>query len=77
MKRPTTVDIRAMALGFIDRAHGPILVGKLAMHLGWWVSIEETEKLVADLVGDGYLRLLTPEEAKACGVRHGYLRTPS
>jgi hypothetical protein len=66
-----------MALGFIQRAQGPILVGKLALHLGWWISVEETEALVLDLVREGYLRLLTPEEASAFGVRHGYTRAPS
>ena len=50
-----------------------MLIGAVAMHLGWWATLAEAEKLLEGLVVEGVLRHLTPSEASQCGLRHGYV----
>jgi hypothetical protein len=57
----------------VNRLGKPALIGIVAVQLGWWATLDETEALLDDLVREGLLRRLTPDEEKACCMRHAYV----
>jgi hypothetical protein len=71
--RPAPHEVRRLVLEYARNASRPLLIGAVAMHLGWWATLAETEKLLESLVTEGLLRHLTPSESSRCGVRHGYV----
>jgi hypothetical protein len=72
--RPAPHEIRRLVLEYAGRSSSrPLLIGAVAMHLGWWATLAETENLLEGLVSEGLLRHLTSSESILCGVRHGYV----
>ena len=51
----------------------PILIGEMAVLLGWWATLKDTEIIMNEMVAEGLLRCLTEEERRGFGIRHGYL----
>ena len=71
-KRPPTEQIRQTALEYCLKVKKPILIGRLAIGVGWWWSIADTEVLLKQMVAEGILRELTEEERQQFDVRFGY-----
>lgn len=51
----------------------PMLIGRAAVHLGWWATLPDTESLLEEMVKDGALRPATDVELREAGVRFGYM----
>ncbi len=72
--RPPVEEQKATAIAFAKkRAPRPILIGEVAMQLGWWATLKETEALLEEMIHDGTLRRPTKAEYKEYGVRFGYV----
>lgn len=72
-KRPQTEQIRPRALEYCLKVKKPILIGRLAIEIGWWWwGIEDAEVLLNQMVAEGILRELTEEERQQFDVRFGY-----
>lgn len=71
-KRLPTEELRQKALDYCRKVRAPILVGRLALEVGWWLSIEDTETLLDEFVREGLVRKLTPEELRQFDIRFGY-----
>ena len=73
MKKPTPDQQKQSILDHAKkRDPRPILTGEVALMLGWWASLRDTEAVLDDMVKDGVLRFVTNEECLTFGVRHGY-----
>lgn len=71
--RPPLEVRRNRCMTLVGGLHKPALIGFIAVELGWWATLAETEAILEGLVKDGLLRRITPKEASACGIRHGYV----
>lgn len=54
------------------RAPRPILIGDVALNLGWWSTIRKTEELLEEMVEDGVLRRATEAECRTYDIKCGY-----
>ena len=70
--KPTPPRIREQVLDYCRRVKAPILIGRLAVDLGWWANLNPIEALLEDLVRDGLLRHLTEEECRRFDVTFAY-----
>lgn len=72
--RPTPEAVRELTLGYIRKVntYKPVLIGGLCLHLGWWATLADAERILDQLVEEGVLRRLTAIECDNQGINHGY-----
>jgi len=66
-------DAKAEILILFNRSMRPLLIGTAALHLGSFWSIDKTEALFHELVGEGEIRELNSTERQSHDVTHGYV----
>lgn len=73
--RPTTPEIKKRILQHAaNHPEVPLLVGQLAVKLGWWATIDKVQEYLEDMAADGLLRRTTPAEDRTYGIHEGYWR---
>jgi hypothetical protein len=74
MTRPALGEQKTTLLAFARQiAPKPLLIGRGAMHLGWWATLPETEEILEEMVKEGTLRHATRSECRTAGIRFGYV----
>jgi len=72
-KKRTKAEAREEILRFFSKNECPILIGQACLALGPLWSLAETEGIFSDLVEQGAIHPLSPEERGACDSPHGFL----
>jgi len=70
--RPPRAEQKQTILALAKATTRPLLIGDVAVKLGWWATLKDTEALLEEMVCEGTLRPMTKEEGWAYGVRWGY-----
>jgi hypothetical protein len=70
--KPTPAGIRQRTVDYCRRVKCPILIGNLAVELGWWANLRPMEDLLESLVDEGVLRRLTQDECRKFDVYFAY-----
>lgn len=70
---PSLVEQQRLIMAYAHkRAPRPILVGDVALMLGWWATLRGTEQQLDSMVNQGLLRAATLAECHTYDVRQGY-----
>lgn len=70
---PSLVEQQRLILAYANKRYPrPILVGDVALMLGWWATLRGTELMLDAMVNQGLLRAATKAECRTYDVRQGY-----
>lgn len=72
LNRLTQTVARERALDYIKQRARPVLIGEVSIAIGALWSLEETEELLLQMVGENLIRRLTPDECQAYKVQEGF-----
>jgi hypothetical protein len=74
MSKPSPEEQKERLLALArELAPKPTLIGTGATHLGWWATLNGTEKLLEELTEERKLRHASERELRRYGMRFGYL----
>jgi len=70
-------EAKSEILSLFKKSSRPLIIGAASMHLGYYWTLEKTERLFEELIEDGKMRALTQKECEQYDLTQAYVLVSS